>query len=108
MKNGAEAFVFLAGILAVITGCDLNSSSEQLSGNMIGYVSLHDVNGFIVQEDTGILVSVAGKVYTTTTNTNSAGEWEISGLTSGTYDISVTKSGYGTRKVLDFQFVGGG
>lgn len=108
MKNDAVTFLLFAGILAALTGCNLNSSSDPLSGNMIGYVSLHDVNGYVVQEDTGIWVSVAGKVYTTTTNTDSAGEWEISGLTSGTYDISVSKSGYGTREALDFQFVGVG
>jgi hypothetical protein len=100
--------LFLIALALLLVACNLDSQNLGLSGNMIGYVVLHDLNGFTLQEDTGITLAVEGGGYTIVTNTDSAGEWEIAGLTTGSYNIIVSKSGFGTYKLLDFQFAGGG
>jgi hypothetical protein len=40
--------------------------------------------------------------------TDSLGWWQIANVPPGTYDISVTKTGFGYSKVMEFQFVGDG
>jgi len=100
------ASAFVAGMVALITGCNDSPQTLVLSGDIVGYSTLCDLNGNPIPNDTGITVSVEGKNLTATTN--SLGQWDLAGLTTGIYNIDISKSGYGSRKILDFQFVGGG
>jgi len=100
------AFAFMNATVSIITGCNDSPQTLALSGDIIGSSVLYDIDGNQIANDTGITVSVEGENHTTTTN--SLGQWDLVGLTTGTYNIDISKPGYGTRKILDFQFVGGG
>jgi len=100
------AFVFMNAIVSVITGCNDSPQTLALSGDIVGYSTLYDLNENPIANDTGITVSVEGENHTTTTD--SMGQWDLAGLTTGIYNIDISKPGFGMRKILDFQFVGGG
>ena len=81
-------------------------AGPSLTGDIIGYAYLVDVNGTRASDNSGIAVSVEGK--STSATTSADGRWVLSGLSSGTYTINMQKTGFGLRKVVGLQFVGGG
>lgn len=67
---------------------------------------LNDTNGNRYSDRSGVQVSIDSTSYSTMTD--SLGWWQIADVPPGTYDISITKTGFGYSKVKEFQFVGDG
>src|SRR5271169_5585065 len=78
-----------------------------LKGNLIGHAFLTDENNNIsVTDYRGILVTIDGTA--DSAMTDSTGEYEIDNVETGILNFTLSKNGYGTTKIVMFQFVGGG
>ncbi len=107
--NRKILFIFyLLPMVFLITGCDKfrGPAGPSLSGDLVGFSYLYDVNGVRSADDSGIAVSAEGTSLKTTTSSD--GRWDLTGLTTGTYTLDFTKTGYGLYKRIGLQFVGGG
>ncbi len=100
--------VQLIMMLFIATGCIGPEGPEgpKLTGELTGYAGLVSNDGILLPDRSGILVEVEGTSFSSTTDPT--GRYFISGLVSGTYTLSWTKSGYGIQKHMGYQFVGGG
>ncbi len=99
------AVLLLAGFLPGCKGED-GPAGPSLTGQLIGYAYLYDLNAVRATDQSGITVVAEGTSVTATTASD--GRWVLSGLPTGTYTIAFSKTGYGTAKRISFQFVGGG
>ena len=105
-------FYILVNILMV--GCkgdkgDVGLTGPQgpiLTGNISGFVELHSKDFLRYSDNSGVEVSVEGTNISTTTDIN--GRWTLSNLSTGTYNIVFTKTGFGNIKKIGYQFAGGG
>ena len=88
-----------------LQGCN-SSTSTSLSGDIIGYGRLFDLNGVHSGSDSGISVSIEGTGLKTTSVRD--GRWVLSNVPAGIYTLSFSYPGYGTYNYVGFQFVGGG
>jgi hypothetical protein len=77
-----------------------------MMGNIIGLVILIDTNGVQPTNRRGITVTVPGTNKTATTD--STGHWALDSMTTGTYEIDISKNTYGNTKHINQQLVGGG
>lgn len=90
-----------------LSGCKCDDCGVQLNpGTLQGYIVLNDTTGYRYSDRSGVQVSIDSTSYSTMTD--SRGWWQIANVPPGTYDISVTKTGFGYSKVKEFQFVGDG
>jgi hypothetical protein len=94
--------------LIAIIGCTgiQGPAGPVLTGNLTGFVILHDEYGNDLSDHAGVLIQVSGTNHSATTDVD--GKWTIWGLTTGTYDLIFSKQGFGTHTEPSFQFVGGG
>ena len=87
------------------------ATGPSLSGNMEGFVSLYDAAGSKIlsnlKGDTLMLTNNSTNAVTKTT-TDSTGKYTFTNLTTGNYNLTTTKAGYGTLLAQNIQFVGGG
>lgn len=93
----------------ILTSCkkgDPGPAGPLLSGNLSGFCYITDSHGNISKDNSGIVVTAEGSGIVDTTSSD--GHFILSRLSSGTYTISFSKSGYSTNKYPGFQFVGGG
>lgn len=110
--------IFMAGILAILAGCSKDPGPQgpqgtqgnggpSLSGNLAGYVSLYDQYGskLLIGGDS-VLVTIASS--SDSTYTDSTGKYQFNNLTTGVYDLTFSKAGYGGSKINSQQFTGGG
>ena len=89
------------------------STGPNLSGNLVGFVSLYDAAGAKILTSS----SLKGDSVTLTNNatnavmkvaTDSTGKYMFSNITTGNYNLSYSKTGFGTLLASDVQFTGGG
>jgi len=82
-------------------------AGPSLSGNLAGYVQLFDQYGgqFKVNLDS-VMVTIDG--VNDTTYTDSTGRYQFNNLSTGIYNMTFSKSGYGGVKPAAMQFTGGG
>ena len=111
MKHNTISFISLISILFIIGGCDkfkgdTGPAGPKLTGDLIGFSYLYDENNNRATDNSGITITVEGTNIVATTTPD--GYWALTGLTTGTYTYSFSKAGYGTKKSIDAQFVGGG
>ena len=99
--------IFLVIISCLVYSCNQYDQPTivNLRGTMTGFVRLVDENGDDLSSG-GVKVSVDGTNFSTLSD--SSGKWTLSDVTAGTYDISFSKEGFGTNKVVSFSFVGNG
>lgn len=81
-------------------------AGPSLTGDFSGFINLYDVNGVKLTDHSGVVVSVEGKDISTTTTSD--GHYKLTGISTGTYNIVYTKAGYAVRKLVTYQFIGGG
>ena len=83
------------------------SAGPVLTGNLKGFINHYDVSGTKLANGlAGDSVSIDG-----TSNvavTDAAGSYSFAGLSTGVYNITVTRTGYGATKIQSLQFTGGG
>ena len=83
------------------------SQGPSLTGNVKGYVTHYDYdNAKILSNLAGDSVFIDGT--TKSTVTDASGYYAFSNLTTGTYNFTVKRLGFGTDKLQAVQFVGGG
>jgi hypothetical protein len=87
------------------------STGPNLSGNIQGFITLYDAAG------SKILSSLKGDSITLTSNsssvvlktvTDSTGKYVLPNITTGNYNLTVSRAGFGTVLSQDMQFTGGG
>ncbi len=82
-------------------------SGPVLTGNLKGYINHYDLSGAKIATGlAGDSVSIDGT--TNVSVTDAAGMFTFNGLTTGVYNLTVVRSGYGTTKLQSVQFTGGG
>lgn len=81
-------------------------SGPKLKGDITGLVLLVDENGSQPSDRSGVNVAIEGTSFTTTTDVS--GSYILSGLETGVYTITYSKTGYGISKIIKYQFIGGG
>lgn len=111
LKQHLKSLLFLLTCLLFAYGCKgsdgaAGPTGPSLSGSLVGFAYLYDVNGIRATDNSGITVSIEGQ--TATATTNSAGKWVLPNLQTGIYTLVFSKAGYGTQKTIEFQFTGGG
>ena len=78
-----------------------------LSGNLKGFVSHYDLNGAkILSGLSGDTLTIDGT--TLVTNTDASGAYTFNNITTGSYNITVKHTGFGSTKMQSIQFAGGG
>ncbi len=96
-------------IAASTTGCSKGDTGPAgpagpaLKGTLVGYVILADEFGTNLVNRENVLV----KAGTLTAVTNQRGRFEIRDLPTGTYNIELSRPGFGTYQLQGFQFLGG-
>ncbi len=98
-------FIIISNILLYILGCTQNEETLPLEGSIVGFVSLIDENGNEVNDKSNVTVTIDDLDLSATTDEN--GRYELKDVPSGTYNISFSKTNYGTIKRYSFQLVGG-
>ncbi len=66
------------------------------SGTMVGFVKLYDEYGFIIEDKSGVKVTITGTDPGISATTNSQGRYEINDLETGNYHLEFSKDGFGT------------
>jgi len=110
MNQKLILFCTTLAALILIVGCKgdtgpAGSSGPFITGSVSGFVSLVQTDGTLPANQSGAMVGIQGTSLSTTTD--SIGKWTINGLTTGTYTVNYSKSGYGSSELADFQFTGG-
>jgi hypothetical protein len=72
--------------------------AQQNRANIQGMILLYDEEGNRQTDMSGVTVSIDNS--TVSTNTGIDGKWTLDSIPYGTYDISYTKQGYGTGKIM--------
>jgi hypothetical protein len=73
---------------------------------MSGFAILVNADGSQPSKRDSVMVTIDSTSFKTTTD--SAGEWTISGIETGTYNITFSRNGYSSNKLVQLQFTGGG
>jgi len=94
--------IFLIGIM--ITACKKEETIQ--TGKLIGFITLYDENGNLLQDKSGVNINAIGSSSFNTTST-SDGRFEIDNLPMGTYNINFTKQGFAETKRIGLNFIGG-
>jgi Carboxypeptidase regulatory-like domain len=101
-----KTFAFLL-VLAIGCGKDSGNHSiavpdvvlaQQNRANIQGMILLYDEEGNRQTDMSGVTVSIDNS--TVSTQTSADGKWTLDSIPYGTYDISYTKQGYGTGKIM--------
>jgi hypothetical protein len=96
-------------LFILIAACSKNSShhtiavpdliqAEKTRANISGRILLYDGENIAATDNSGITVSIDNS--TVTTQTGADGKWTLDSIPKGTYDISYSKPGYGTGKIM--------
>jgi hypothetical protein len=84
--------ITLSAVFAL--NCRTITTSPPSTGSIAGRVILYDSNQTIMTDFSGIHVSIDGTSKSMVTD--STGNWLFSGLAGGMYDVTASKTGYGT------------
>jgi hypothetical protein len=83
------------------------AAGPALTGNFKGYVNHFDASGTKLTSGlAGDTLTIDGT--TTTAVTDAAGAFTFSNLSTGVYNLTIMRSGFGTTKIQSLQFTGGG
>lgn len=96
-------------VLVLLLACNKNSNQHSITvpdviqaenrrGNIIGTVQLIDLDGKLVQDASGVNVAIDNSTMYSESMAN--GRWTLDSVPFGTYDLSISKSGYGTARVM--------
>lgn len=100
---------FIAFLLVLAMGCGKDSGNHSIAvpdlvlaqqnrANIQGMILLYDEEGNRQTDMSGVTVSIDNS--TVSTQTGADGKWTLDSIPYGTYDISYTKQGYGTGKIM--------
>lgn len=99
-----EIKILFFGLICIITACE-KTETTSMKGNAIGYINLIDDFGNEIFDKSGVKVSINGSSHSIVTDIT--GRFDFNNLSAGTYDLWFEKEGFGTYKLISWQFVGG-
>src|SRR5579871_1994205 len=112
MNKAKAVFLSLSVIILISVSCTKQGpagpagpAGPSLTGAISGFVTLYDQYGEVMSNDSGVIVTVVGKNISAATN--ASGRYILTGLSTGSYDITYTKAGYGPTESISVNFVGG-
>lgn len=96
-------------LLIIAAACGKNSSqntipvpdliqASQTRANIAGRILLYDEDGNLAADNSGITIALDNSTVRTTTD--ASGNWKLDSIPQGTYDITYTKAGYGTGRIM--------
>jgi hypothetical protein len=99
----------IALLIILYIGCSKDSSNNSITvpnlilaqqnrANIQGLIVLYDEDGNRQIDMSGVTVSIDNSTVSTKTETD--GKWKLDSIPYGTYDISYSKDGYGTGKIM--------
>ena len=99
----------IAILTFLLIGCGKNSDHHSITvpdviqanntrGNIAGQILLYDEDGKAISDKSGISVSIDHT--TISSQTSIDGKFQLDSIPSGTYDISYSKTGFGTGKIM--------
>ncbi len=94
--------------LVVLTQCNpgpTGPAGPQLQGTMSGFAILVNANGALPANRDSVKVTVDSTQLQTITD--STGKWSFSGVMTGTYNLTFSRTNYPTTRLLQVQFTGG-
>ena len=99
----------LTGFLIVIlfSGCEKSENLLDLKGTLKGRIYTLDEFGYQVSDNENILIQLEGSEPLISSVTDSTGRYEIKDIPTGTYNLIISKEGYGSNIRQGFQIVGG-
>lgn len=123
MKKSIKMLCFLAVSMSIITACKgpqgdigpqgtsgtigaTGKDANRLKGDITGFVNLSDEIGNSIAKD-GMKVTLVGSSPEISGTTNEDGKYELKGVESGTYDLTFTKTNFGTFRRLSVAHLGG-
>lgn len=110
MRGRVHYVVSLFSIVLFLSSCNSKGPTgpegPKLKGDILGYVILVDADGSQPSNRGNVTVAVDGAGISTQTDV--MGKFVLSSIETGTYTITYSKSGYGSSKTVQYQFVGGG
>jgi len=103
-----KIFTALILILLLFSGCD-KSEQEQLDlkGTLKGKVYTLDEFGNQISDNENIVIQLVGSEPLISFITDTSGTYEINDIPSGTYNLIISKEGYGEYQRQGFQIIGG-
>ena len=96
-------------VLVLLLACNKNSNqhsitvpdviqAEKRRGNIVGTVQIIDLDGKMLPDASGATVAIDNSTMYSESMAN--GRWTLDSIPFGTYDLSISKSGYGTAKIM--------
>ena len=92
MKRKA-AIYFLFLILASGTACE-KGDPPLLSGDIAGIVSVYDENHYLLEDMSGVQISLSHENFLDETTTDTEGRFQFQDLDYGNYQLNLVKEGY--------------
>ncbi|MCA6498025.1 MAG: carboxypeptidase regulatory-like domain-containing protein [Chitinophagaceae bacterium] len=94
--------------LILLLACNKNSNqhsitvpdviqAEKRRGNISGGIQLYDMDGKAIADASGATITIAQS--NVSTQTNSTGKWTLDSIPFGTYDLAISKPGFGTSRI---------
>jgi hypothetical protein len=108
--------ILLAGSVVLISACSktgpagpagsTGASGPSLTGNLKGHIYQYDQYGALITTGLAGIHDSLNPGHVAITDTN--GFYAFNGLSTGEYNFTISKAGYGTNMVQSLQLVGGG
>lgn len=98
--------VFLLVTIFVMIGCEGEEGKRGLPAPVLRGSITGNVTTAVKADIAGIEVKIIET--SQTTKTDSLGNWTINDVKAGIYTLEFSKAGYGTSKIQNYSFVGGG
>ncbi len=97
--------IIIANLLISFFACDKDKENGLPTGNIVGFINLVDEEGNYLVDESDVVVSIEDENISATSTVK--GRFELVDVPAGTYDVSYSKTGYGTCSQSSFQFIGG-
>jgi hypothetical protein len=105
-KMKIQASIFILFAIAIIGGCKSSTTVVDNTGSLRGNVALVNASGDTLSNYAGATVQIQGTSFQGTSN--ATGDWEIDNVPAGIYNVSMTKTGFDTLIIPQYQFSGAG
>ena len=107
LKRNYKKLMYIYIIVLLSVACEKKTEYEVLSGQLIGYVNLNDIDGTKMSDNSGVEITLEGSHSQVTASSEINGQYTFDNLKSGIYNIVFNKEGFCQHKIISFQFVGG-
>lgn len=101
-----KLFVAFSVFVFLFSSCTDGFLGSDTKGSITGFVTLYDSEGNKLTDFSGVTVSLENQSIVSTTD--QYGKFVLTGVKKGIYNIYFDKTGYGTRKLISYQFLGSG